>query len=90
MVERECWRVVMVGWGRVVVGGRWRADGPERPTMADVRLDWGPGRRGRVAVAGEEGGFVDEERGLVDEVVWEVGSDGMVLGVVVLAVVSSL
>ena len=83
MVERECWRVVTGGWDGVVVSWGWRADGPERPTMADVRLDWGPGRRERVAVAGEEGG-------LVDEVVWEGGSERMVLGVVVLAVVSSL
>lgn len=53
-VERE--------WWRVVVDEGWRFKGvPERPTMAEVRLDWGPGRWGIVLVAGEEGALFEED-----------------------------
>lgn len=68
----------------VVVIAGWRlGEGPERPTMADVRLDWGPGRWEIVDAAGEDGRLVEAEG-------WEGGSDEVLSGVVVLAVVSNL
>ena len=68
----------------VVVGLRLVAV-PERPTMADVRLDRGPGRLGTIPC---------EDCGFVDEVGWEGGFCvpllDLLVGVVLLDVVSIL